>query len=185
MAGKDRLGITVCLLVLATPAALATVACANATQDVTNADLYAAFAEEVGDQDYVVATADSASTRPEDPRIDPSVPATVAQQLAESYHRDIERCVEAEMERLDTRWLAGDLAVALHIGEDGRVTQTRMLEGELRERRSPGGAPLQGEARVADGFHECVDGVATSWEFAVELEHEYVHTHHFTVKEAW
>ena len=109
----------------------------------------------------------------------------ISSTLTESYHRDVERCLEQEMERLENRFVAGEVVLQVHVNTQGKVHKAAVAHGALAERRTPNGEALPQPGRTADQFHECFATVATTWEFSRPPEVDYVHTYAVTLGEAW
>ena len=147
----------------------------------TNAELYDVYAARAGEGPVLGTPVEATG----DTQVSAEVVAHIDRTLGESYHRDVERCAEEEMERLDNRYLGGELVFELHVGSDGKVHKAGVLEGDLRERRDASGRSLEGPGRVADRFHACFADTAKTWEFSQAPESSYVHTYAVTLGEAW
>lgn len=175
-------------MVVATPSALSLAACASTTTPgQSNQALLKSYESQVQAYDEAmvdVPTADR-STPHDDAPVDMSTVESINAQIVDGYHRDIERCAEQEMERLDNRWVAGQLALEFHIDEHGKVERTVVREGELRERRTPSGGELSNPGREAHLFDDCLVTAVNEWEFSPAPGTDLVHSYTVNIGEAW
>ena len=156
-------------------------------QQTTNADLAEAYDQH--HYDDMVTTEEYETHEDQGASISPRELEFI-QQTIEEYRGDFEHCLEAEMDRLENRWVAGNFVVEFHISTKGKVSEVKVLEEDVKERRtegpdgtwvSEGGKP----ARVADQFGQCVHDKLLDWEFDPPPETDYVHTYNGQVGEAW
>ncbi len=166
------------------PLLLAGVGCAAKNKQKSNQDLYAEY-ENNEYSENIVAAENTAVYGEADQGISPRTLANIEDTIDVTYKTDFEHCFEKEMERMDTRWIAGSISVEFDIGTDGKVTAAKVLAEELKERKAPDGTELKGEARKAEKFDECLEEMVTNWEFDPPPEVEYTHTYSVELGEAW
>lgn len=179
----DRSLISLCTLALV-PALMAGAGCAGKNKGMSNEDLYHQYDDNKYSEDIVAAEAD-ANYGEADKGISPRTLANIEDTIDVTYKTDFEHCFEEEMERMETRWLAGQISVEFDIGTDGTVSEAKVLSEDLRERKTPEGGELQGEGRKAEGFDACLEKKVHDWEFDPPPEVEYTHTYSVQLGEAW
>ncbi len=122
--------------------------------------------------------------------IDPRTQAAIDDTIRTVYDTDFERCLEADMDELENRWLAGVFTVEFTIETSGVVSSARVLSMDIEERRTPnadgkyvsagGAAP-----RKAPSFKQCLEQSLLQWEFDPPPEVKYTHTYNAQIGEAW
>lgn len=168
--------------------ALSFTACKKGAQEATNADFAEMYDQHHYDdmettQEYNTYEDQGASISPRE--------MEMIQQTIEEYSGDFEHCLEAEMDTLENRWVAGSFSVEFHISaKSGKVTEAKVLQHDIMERRTKnaegkfvieGGAP----PRDAANFDECIHTKLLDWEFEPPPEVDYVHTYTAKIGEAW
>lgn len=176
--------------IFVTGVALAAVAlggCKKNNQGTTNAEFAAMYDQH--HYDDMVTTEEYNTYEDQGASISPRELEFI-QQTIEEYKGDFEHCLEIEMEKMENRWIAGHFSVEFHISTKGKVSDVKVIENDVQERRtkdkdgnyvSEGGAP----PRMAEGFAGCVHDKLVDWEFDPPPETDYVHTYNGQVGEAW
>jgi hypothetical protein len=122
--------------------------------------------------------------------ISPREQALIDDTIREVYTTDFERCAERDMDALENRWIGGNFLVEFTIETSGKVSAAKVLEMDIRERKTKndkgqlvetGGAP----PREATLFPKCIETVLLEWEFDPPPEVKYTHTYRGQVGEAW
>ncbi len=113
--------------------------------------------------------------------VTPKTMASIEYTISNVYERDFERCLEGEMARMDTRFVAGTFSVEFTIGTNGKVSNAKLLSIDIKERR-----PAKGkQGRDADQMDECIMTSIAEWEFDPAPEVVYTHTYNGKVGERW
>lgn len=157
-------------------------------QQKTNQELLDAYGGEKY-QDDIVAS-DYEDTKDQGASIDPRTQAAIQDAIETVWVSDFETCLEAEMDRLGNRWVAGDFAVEFTIETSGMVSGAKFLSSDIKERKTKNAkgdfVEEGGEApRVADGFGDCIVKKIYKWEFDPPPEVTYTHTYNGRIGEAW
>jgi len=150
-------------------------------KQTSNAELYSGYESNEYEQDMVEAHPEEEIHESQGEGINVRTLAAIDDAIRTVYITDFERCLEVEMERLETRWLAAEFTVEFHIETSGKVTEAKMLEMKAGETKPKKGT----EARPADQFDDCVEKLLLEWEFDPAPEVPYVHTYNGRVGEAW
>src|SRR5690606_10555842 len=100
--------------------------------------------------------------------IDPRTQAEIQDVIETTFVKDFEACLETEMSRLENRWVAGDFAIEFTIEPSGLVSSARMLEHDIKERRTlndKGEYATEGGAapRPAENFTSCAETKVYKW----------------------
>ena len=132
-------------------------------------------------------------TKDQGASIDPRTQAIIDGQIREVYVTDFERCLEKDMDELENRWVAGTFTIEFHIDTKGKVTESKVLSMDVKERKTKnskgqlvseqeggGAAP-----REASHFKSCLEKVLLEWEFDPPPEVAFTHTYNGQVGEAW
>lgn len=170
-----------CVLV---PVLVAGAGCAAKNKQKSNEDLYGEFSDNKYQED-IVAAENTAVYGDADKGISPRTLANIEDTIDVTYKTDFEHCFEQEMDRMETRWIAGQISVEFDIGTDGKVIEAKVLAEDLKERKTPEGEALQGEGRVAEKFDDCLEEHVNDWEFDPPPEVKYTHTYSVELGEAW
>jgi hypothetical protein len=110
--------------------------------------------------------------------------AVIDDTISTVYVKDFERCLEVDMNEFENRWIGGQFSVEFTIEKTGKISSAKILNSDVRERKSPGGGALEGEGRVAAGFNDCVQKALLEWEFDPP-DAQFKHTYNGKVGEAW
>ena len=154
--------------------------CATTGNATTNADMAESYYSGAYD-DMVAAEPTRDGPAGSEVAISPHALETLQMEIADGAAPSVERCMESEMERLDTRWLAGSFSFEMHVEPNGQVTKAKLIEHDVRESRVADGA----QARHAEGFGPCVETKLLALELDPIVERTYVHTYVGYVGEAW
>ena len=170
------------LLMILVGGTLAAAGCKNTkTEKPTNSDLYSQFEKQDHYSDDIQTASDQVDYEDVGSGIKPDTLFAIEQAFTEVYVTDFEHCLEAEMSRLENRFVAGTFTIELAIETTGAVSDVRIFDIDIKERRVPEGQA----ARDAEQFEPCVREKVTAWEFDPPPEIRYVHTHIGSVGEAW
>ncbi|MEE9382167.1 MAG: hypothetical protein V3V08_01975 [Nannocystaceae bacterium] len=159
---------------------VAMTACAHKQQQTTNAELLAAHDGNAYEEEIVTADGYE-SHEDQGASISPRTLAHIDDTIRSVYNTDFERCLEKEMDRLETKWLAGAFTVEFHIDTKGNVHDVNVLNMEVGERRVPKGQT----PRKADQFGPCLKERLVEWQFDPAPEAAFVHTYTGELEEAW
>ncbi len=108
--------------------------------------------------------------------VSPKVLKSIQDTVENVYDRDFGRCLQQDMEAYENRWIAGTFSVEFTINVGGQVTNARITQMDIKERKPPKGKKAN-EARDAKLFPVCVEESARKWEFDPPPEVEYVYTY--------
>lgn len=154
-------------------------ACGPKSSGTTNADMLGAYGDNKYKEDMV--TADEYEEHEDQGQaISPRTLAHIDDTILTVYTTDFEACLEDEMERLNTKWLAGSFTVEFRIDTSGKVHDVNVLNMDIKERKG-----YEGEPRSADQFDACLQKLLVEWAFDPPPEAEFVHTYTGELGEAW
>ena len=114
--------------------------------------------------------------------IDPKTLAAIDDSIKTVYLRDLERCLEDEMEEQGTRFMRSVFTVQFDIDTDGSAGGAKVLDIWLKKQDAKGGDV--GEVDPAN-FQSCLETVIAEWEFDPPPERLYSHTYQGQVGEAF
>lgn len=162
--------------------AMATAGCSAAKKNQTsNADMYSEYGENKYEDDMVATEYSREDPGEADAAIAPRTLAAIEDAITTVYITDIERCLEKDMDEMETRSLAGEFSVEMTIETTGKVSDARVIMSDVQERK-----PKEGEeGQHAVHFDECLVTTMKEWEFDPPPEAQYSHTHVGVVGEAW
>lgn len=170
------------LMIIVVGGALAASGCKTTeTVEHTNDELYSQFEAQDHYSKDIQTASDQKAYEDVGTGIKPETLASIETTITEVYITDFEHCLEEEMSRLENRWVAGTFTVEMAIETSGAVSDIRVFDVDLKERRVADGAT----ARDADQFKPCIEEKMASWEFDPAPEIRYVHTHIGRMGEAW
>jgi hypothetical protein len=150
-------------------------------KQTTNADLYASYENNEYEEDMVAAHPEDTVYEDQGEGIDARTLANIDDTIRTVYLTSFERCLEQEMERLETRWLGAQFTVEFTIETTGKVSKAKMLEMKAGETKPKD----KNNPREADQFDDCVEAALLEWEFDPPPEVQYTHTYNGKVGEAW
>ncbi|TPV97027.1 MAG: hypothetical protein B7733_01685 [Myxococcales bacterium FL481] len=154
-------------------------ACGPKSSGTTNADMVGAYSDNKYKSDMVTAD-EYEEHEDQGDAISPRTLANIDDTILSVYTADFEACLEKEMERLETKWLAGTFTVEFRIDTSGKVHDVNVLNMDVKERKG-----FEGEPRVADQFDDCLKNLLVEWQFDPPPEAEFVHTYNGELGEAW
>ena len=161
---------------------LAVAGCKNTkSEKPTNRDLYSQFEQQDHYSDDIQTGSDQVNYEDVGTGIKPDTLFAIEQAITEVYVTDFEHCLEEEMSRLENRYVAGSFTIEIAIETSGAVSDIRIFDVDVKERRVPEGAT----ARDAEQFEPCVREKVAAWEFDPPPEVRYLHTHIGRLGEAW
>lgn len=167
-------------LVLVAGAMAATACSASKKNQTSNADLYGDYSGNKYEKD-MVATEYSQEEGEDQAAIAPRTLAAIEDAITTVYITDIERCLEKDMDEMESRSLAGEFSVEMTIETSGKVSDAKVLMSDVQERKPKEGT----EGQHAVHFDECLVTTMKEWEFDPAPEAKYTHTHVGIVGEAW
>lgn len=114
--------------------------------------------------------------------IDPKTLAAIDDTIKTVYLRDLERCLEDQMEEEGTRFMRSVFTVQFDIDTSGQASGAKILEIWVKKQDAKGG-------NIGDvdpnGMKDCVQTTIAEWEFDPAPEALYSHTYVGQVGEAW
>ena len=176
---------TIVLTTLAASLALAS-GCARRQLDKMNTgeeDLYSKYQGKEYDKDMVTHK-ESQDYDDQGKGVSPKVLKSIQDTVENVYERDFGRCLQRDMEAYENRWIAGTFSVEFTISTTGQVTQARITQSDIFERKPPKGKK-ENAKREAKLFQPCVEESAAKWEFDPPPEVEYVYTYSGKVGESF
>ena len=114
--------------------------------------------------------------------IKPSTLLAIEDTILTVYLRDLERCLEDEMETQETRFLRSVFTVEFHIDTDGQAGKAKVLDIWVKKQNAKG-ANL--EEVPPDAMEGCIKTNIAEWVFDPAPEVEYIHTYQGQVGEAF
>lgn len=169
-------------ILLATLVALPlTPACKNKNQ-TDNPDVAAGYRDNNKYQGDVVTARDRKDYEDQGVAIDPKTLAAIDDTIKEVYLRDLERCLEDQMEEEGTRFMRSVFTVQFDIDTDGEAGEAKILDIWVRKQDAKGADA--GEVDAAP-MKECIEGVIAEWSFDPAPERLYSHTYQGQVGEAF
>jgi len=114
--------------------------------------------------------------------IDPKTLAAIEDTITTVYLRDLERCLEDEMEEEGTRFMRSVFTVEFDIDTEGQASGAKILEIGLRKQNAKGGDAGEVDAGRLKG---CIETTIAEWVFDPAPEAPYKHTYRGQVGEAF
>jgi len=152
--------------------------------DTDNPDVAAAYrGSDNNDYEGDIITADRRQDYDDQGKgISPEVLQNIDDTILTVYLKDIERCLEDEMDVAETRFMRAVFLVEFHVDTAGKTSQGKVLEIQARKQNAKGAD--QGEHDPAN-MKSCIETSVTEWEFDPPPEVEFVHTYRGQVGEAF
>lgn len=152
--------------------------------DTDNPDVAADFrGADHNDYESDIVTADRSRDYDDQGKgISPEVLRNIDDTILTVYLKDIERCLEDEMDVAETRFMRAVFLVEFHVDTAGRTSQGKVLEIDARKQNAKGAD--QG-AHDPSNMKSCIETSVTEWEFDPPPEVEFVHTYRGQVGEAF
>jgi hypothetical protein len=114
--------------------------------------------------------------------IDPKTLSAIEDTIATVYLRDLERCLEDEMEEEGTRFMRSVFAVEFDIDTEGQASGAKVLQIALKKQNAKGG----NVGEVDPGrLKTCIETIIAEWTFDPAPEAPYKHTYRGQVGEAF
>jgi hypothetical protein len=114
--------------------------------------------------------------------IDPKTLASIEDTITTVYLRDLERCLEDEMEEEGTRFMRSVFAVEFDIDTEGQASRAKVLNIGLRKQNAKGGDAGEVNPSRLKG---CIETTIAEWTFDPAPEAPYKHTYRGQVGEAF
>lgn len=168
-------------LCLAVLIALPALPACKKQRDADNPDVAAGYADNKYEDDIVTARR-RREYEDQGTAIDPKTLAAIEDTIKTVYLRDLERCLEDEMEEEGTRFMRSVFTVQFDIDTDGQASGAKILQIGLKKQDAKGGDI--GEVDPAR-FKGCIEGVIAEWVFDPAPEAPYSHTYRGQVGEAF
>jgi RNA polymerase-binding transcription factor DksA len=146
-------------------------------------ELYAKYQESSYEKDMVTHE-ETKEYADQGKGVSPKVLKSIQDTVENVYERDFGRCLQKDMEAYENRWIAGTFSVEFTINTAGQVTQARITQADIKERKAPKGKK-ENPQREAKLFSGCVEESAKKWEFDPPPEVEYVYTYSGKVGESF
>lgn len=114
--------------------------------------------------------------------IDPKTLAAIEDTIKTVYLRDLERCLEDQMEEEGTRFMRSVFTVQFDIDTDGEAGDAKILDIWVKKQNAKGGNIGEVDA---DPMKDCIQTVIAEWAFDPAPEAPYSHTYQGQVGEAF
>ncbi len=114
--------------------------------------------------------------------IDPKTLASIEDTITTVYLRDLERCLEDEMEEEGTRFMRSVFSVQFDIDTSGEASGAKVLEIWLKKQNAKGGDVGEVDPGRLKG---CIETTIAEWTFEPAPEAPYKHTYRGQVGEAF
>ncbi|MCA9708146.1 MAG: hypothetical protein KDK70_20000 [Myxococcales bacterium] len=174
---KHRSAVLLALLVVAP----AVPSCKN-QRNADNPDVAAGYRDNNKYDDDIVTARQRRDYEDQGKAIDPKTLAAIEDTIKTVYLRDLERCLEDEMEEEGTRFMRSVFTVQFDIDTSGQAGGAKILDIWLKKQDAKGGDIGQVDpGRLKD----CIQGTIAEWEFDPAPEAPYSHTYQGQVGEAF
>ncbi|MCH9688950.1 MAG: hypothetical protein K0V04_46385 [Deltaproteobacteria bacterium] len=147
-----------------------------------NPDVAAGYRDNNKYQDDIVTARQRNDYDDQGTAIDPKTLAAIEDTIKTVYLRDLERCLEDEMEVQDTRFMRSVFTVQFDIDTDGAAGDAKVLDIWLRKQDAKGGDTGEVDPK---GLQSCIMTNIGEWEFDPAPEAPYSHTYRGQVGEAF
>jgi hypothetical protein len=168
-------------LCLAVLVALPALPACKKNRDADNPDVAAGYAENKYEGDIVTARRRN-DYDDQGKAIDPKTLAAIEDTITTVYLRDLERCLEEEMEEEGTRFMRSVFTVEFDIDTEGQASGAKVLQIGLRKQNAKGGDAGEVDAGRLKG---CIETIIAEWVFDPAPEAPYKHTYRGQVGEAF
>ena len=168
-------------LCLAVLVALPALPACKKSRDADNPDVAAGYSDNKYEGDIVTARRRN-DYEDQGTAIDPKTLSAIEDTIATVYLRDLERCLEEEMEEEGTRFMRSVFAVEFDIDTEGQASGAKVLSIGLRKQNAKGGDV----GDVDPGrLKSCIETTIAEWVFDPAPEAPYKHTYRGQVGEAF
>lgn len=168
-------------LCLAVLVALPALPACKKSRDADNPDVAAGYSDNKYEGDIVTARRRN-DYEDQGTAIDPKTLSAIEDTIATVYLRDLERCLEEEMEEEGTRFMRSVFAVEFDIDTEGQASGARVLSIGLRKQNAKGGDVGDVDPGRLKG---CIETTIAEWVFDPAPEAPYKHTYRGQVGEAF
>ncbi len=153
-------------------------------QDSDNPDVAAGYrgVENNKYEDGIVTADRSQDYDDQGKGISPAVLQNIDDTVLTVYQKDIERCLEDQMDEQETRFMRSVFLIEFTIDTTGKTSKGKVLEIETRKQSAKGSDK---GAVDSGGMKSCIETSVTEWEFDPPPEVDYVHTYRGQVGEAF
>lgn len=151
-------------------------------QDLDNPDVAAGYRDDNKYGDDIVTARRRNDYEDQGTAIDPKTLAAIEDTIKTVYLRDLERCLEDQMEEEETRFMRSVFTVQFDIDTDGQAGDAKILDIWLKKQSAKGNDVGEVDA---GGMKDCIQGTIAEWEFDPAPEAPYSHTYRGQVGEAF
>ena len=155
--------------------------CKHQSQD-DESDVAAGYRDNNKYQDDIVTARRRKDYEDQGQAIDPKTLAAIEDTIKTVYLRDLERCLEDQMEEEGTRFMRSVFTVQFDIDTEGQAGGAKILDIWVKKQDAKGGNIGEVDA---SGMKDCVKTIIAEWEFDPAPEALYSHTYRGQVGEAW
>ena len=168
-------------LCLAVLVALPVLPACKKNRDADNPDVAAGYSDNKYQGDIVTARRRN-DYEDQGAAIDPKTLSAIEDTISTVYLRDLERCLEDEMEEEGTRFMRSVFAVEFDIDTEGQASGAKVLSIGLRKQNAKGGDAGEMDPARLKG---CIETTIAEWVFDPAPEAPYKHTYRGQVGEAF
>jgi len=172
---RSALGLAVLVALTVLPAC-------KKQNDTDNPDVAASYRGNNKYEDDIVTARSRNDYEDQGVAIDPKTLAAIEDTITQVYLRDLERCLEDQMEVHDTRFVRSVFTVQFDIDTDGQAGGAKILDIWLRKQNAKGSD--KGELDAAP-LQDCIKTNIAEWVFDPAPEAPYSHTYRGQVGEAF
>jgi len=151
-------------------------------RDLDNPDVAAGYRDDNKYDDDIVTARKRNTYEDQGTAIDPKTLASIEDTIKTVYLRDLERCLEDEMETQETRFMRSVFSVQFDIDTSGQASGAKILQIWLKKQDAKGGNI--GEVDPGS-LKNCIQTMIAEWEFDPAPEAPYSHTYEGQVGEAF
>lgn len=151
-------------------------------KDSDNPDVAADYRDNNKYQGDIVTARERRDYDEQGKAIDPKTLAAIEDTILTVYLRDLERCLEDQMEEHGTRFMRSVFTVQFDIDTDGQAGDAKILEIWVKKQDAKGANTGEIDA---SGMQACIQENIAEWEFDPAPEAHYSHTYRGQVGEAF
>jgi hypothetical protein len=150
--------------------------------DADNADVAAGYRDDNKYQGDIVTARRRNDYEIQGTAIDPKTLAAIEDTITTVYLRDLERCLEDEMDEEGTRFIRSVFTVEFRIDTEGQASGAKILDIWEKKQNAKGGDIADMDPARLKG---CVQTMIGEWVFDPAPEAPYIHTYRGQVGEAF
>ncbi|MCA9655995.1 MAG: hypothetical protein KC501_39185 [Myxococcales bacterium] len=154
----------------------------NRKNDTDNPDVAASYRGNNKYEGDVVTARSRRDYEDQGVAISPKTLAAIDDTIKTVYLRDLERCLEDQMEEEGTRFMRSVFTVQFDIDTEGQASGAKILDIWVKKQDAKGGDIGEVDATP---MKECIQGVIAEWSFDPAPERLYSHTYVGQVGEAF